>query len=169
MSRLLDRVLQNAVVLEQIHDGTERQQLDVEDQCGMRGNLCTRARVAVGVLRGDREFRALSTTHSCDRQVPTFDHLTHSDLELERLVAVTRRIELGPVGQQCPDIVDGNIVASRREIRLRYGGSYDNFLDDLGREFRRYRKPMDLIFHHIIVAVFVPTAAGSGVAMRHFQ
>src|SRR4029078_2332269 len=70
------------------------EQLDVEDQRRVGRDSAAGAARAVAELRGNHE-RALATDlHPGDALIPTGDHLPGAELELERIVAVARAVEL---------------------------------------------------------------------------
>src|SRR3954454_8386937 len=56
--------------------------------------------LAVRHIGGDRELTAAARLHADDALVPAFDHHARAELELERLVAIARGIELRAVEQR---------------------------------------------------------------------
>ena len=77
----------------------ELQKLNVEDQGGVRWDDPRMTSGAVRVIGAAGERGAFTDRHLGDTFIPSLDDLSFSDLELERLFAVPRRIELLAVGQ----------------------------------------------------------------------
>lgn len=65
------------------------EELDLEDQSGIGGNLGRRAYLAVGQFGGDRKSRHFRPLHGSDGQIPSVDHLFGAHSERELFVAVT--------------------------------------------------------------------------------
>src|SRR3979490_1568881 len=72
----------------------ERQQLDVEQQRGVRGNYAAGAAGTVTERWWNHEPALTACLHSEHALVPTANHFACPHLEAERIVAVTRAVEL---------------------------------------------------------------------------
>src|SRR5262245_59064439 len=77
---------------------TDSEQLDLEDQRGVRRDDAGSAAFAVGEVGGDGQLAFAADLHGEDTFIPTFDHLADADLELERHAAIDRAVELLSVG-----------------------------------------------------------------------
>src|SRR6202161_1402201 len=76
----------------------DAEEFDAEDQGGVRRNDAAGAAAAVAEL-GRNDQRALAADlHGRDAFVPAGDDLMQADLELERLVAIDRGVELLALG-----------------------------------------------------------------------
>ena len=64
-------------------------QLNVEDESGASGNLAGHPVGPVAHVRGDGELRPLALRHPGNALVPPGDHFLSSNVELERLPAVS--------------------------------------------------------------------------------
>src|SRR6185295_7285667 len=85
-------------------------QLDVEEERGVRRDHTTRPSRAIAEVRGDHEFSLTAHFHSGNSFIPPLDHLADADLEFERPPPVAARIELLAV-LQGSRVVDLNLVA----------------------------------------------------------
>src|SRR5713101_3513954 len=74
------------------------QQLDIEDQRGIRRNHPAGAACAIAELGRDRQGALASHLHSGDALVPAGNDLVCPEGELTRLAAVDRAVELCPLG-----------------------------------------------------------------------
>lgn len=110
--------------------------LDVEDESGIGRNGAWVSPSSVGVVRTAGQLRPLSDTQLEDEiqgnvsnntkstiiknaylshtLVPSLDHFTLSNLELEGLTAVPRRVKLLPVSER-PSVVDNHGLSRLRE------------------------------------------------------
>jgi prepilin-type processing-associated H-X9-DG protein len=70
------------------------QKFDVEHQCCAAGNDATCAARTVTEFGGHHEPAPTTDFHAGDPEVPTADHLTPADFELERLAVLARAVEL---------------------------------------------------------------------------
>mmetsp|Transcript_27694 Transcript_27694/g.70073 ORF Transcript_27694/g.70073 Transcript_27694/m.70073 type:complete len:316 (+) Transcript_27694:1-948(+) len=103
------------------------EQLHVEDQVRAGGDNVSGSTIAVAHVRRDLQCGALAQGHLHDALVPAADHLTHADLERERLVAVAARVELLAVGGERACVVHGQRVA---RVRVRRAVTRRDCLDD---------------------------------------
>src|SRR5690606_31133106 len=76
-----------------------RQQFDPEPPRGVRRNHTARTARAIAQFGRNGELALAADLHALHTLVPATDHLAAAEAELERLVAVLARIELGAVGQ----------------------------------------------------------------------
>src|SRR5690606_35824985 len=67
--------------------------------------------VAVGERGRDGQLAATAHAHTRDTPVPSRDHLTGAEAEVEGLAAVPGRIELLAAGERNPDVVHADGVA----------------------------------------------------------
>lgn len=77
----------------------DSEELDVEDESGAGRDDARVTALAVSVVGAASQLCLGSNRHPRNTLIPAFDDLAGSDFELERLSAVTRRIELLAVGQ----------------------------------------------------------------------
>ena len=101
------------------------EELDLEDERGVRRDNARSALGAVGVLRRDCEPGQLADLHRCDTEAPALDHAL-ADRERERLPAVAARVELLAV-REGSDVVDVDLLAT---LRLRAGTLAEDLLRD---------------------------------------
>ena len=92
----------------------DRQQIDDEHEWLVRSDHAARATGAVGHCRGDREPAPAPDSHALHALVPARDHLSLAELELERLAAVPRGVELLAGREGGADVV-------HRHLRARHG------------------------------------------------
>jgi hypothetical protein len=69
---------------------------------------------AVGHRARDRQPSAAADRHALYARVPAGDHLTLAELELERLAAVPRCVELLARAEGDADVVHRDLLAARR-------------------------------------------------------
>eukprot|EP00756_Hemistasia_phaeocysticola_P025659 Hpha_TRINITY_DN16016_c5_g2::TRINITY_DN16016_c5_g2_i1::g.120919::m.120919 len=81
------------------------QKLHLELQRRPAGDAGWASRFSVRVLAGTRQNALFALPHCRYTKVPTLDDLTLSDGELKGFVPVPRRVELAPIGFQCPHVV----------------------------------------------------------------
>ncbi len=86
------------------------QQFDFKNQRRAGGDYGTHALFAVGHVGWNDQRAFLANTHSKNSFVPTLNDLADPEREVERLVPVTRRVELAPVGQLA-SIVHAQLIA----------------------------------------------------------
>lgn len=67
--------------------------LNLKSQGRLGGDQLTCALVSVAEVRGDDELPLLPNAHVQQTLLPSLDHLTNADLELERLATVVARVE----------------------------------------------------------------------------
>ena len=79
----------------------------------MRRDDSARAARAVRHRGGDRQLAATPNLHPLDAGVPARDDLTRTELELERLAPVPRRVELLAGREGDADVVDRDLAALR--------------------------------------------------------
>lgn len=70
------------------------EQLHVEDQRGVRGNIAPGAARAIAHLGRDHERALAADLHAGDTFVPAADHLPRAEIEVERLAPVAGAVEL---------------------------------------------------------------------------
>merc|ERR1719494_275396 len=70
-------------------------QLDFKVESSSTRDDVTSTLVSIAKSRRDDQLPLLTDAHAQDSLVPALDHLTNSDLELERLASVVTRVELG--------------------------------------------------------------------------
>src|SRR5947209_2573258 len=92
----------------------DREQVDHEDERLVRRDDTAGAARAVRHRRRDGQLAAAADFHPLHAGVPAGDHLALAELELERLAAVPRRVELLAVGERDADVVHGDLRALRR-------------------------------------------------------
>src|SRR5262249_32072457 len=85
-------------------------ELDVENESCIRGDLRRRASRSVGHLWWNRELAAAADAHTEEALVPSLDDLAFAESELERRAAIARAVELRPAEERAR-VVDGELVA----------------------------------------------------------
>ena len=70
------------------------QEFDIKHKSGVRGDYSGEPSCSIGKVRRAGEFGLLPYSHLSDTFVPSSDHLTLTNAELEGLATVTRRIKL---------------------------------------------------------------------------
>ncbi len=68
------------------------------------------AALSIGIVRRAGQLGTLADAHLCHALIPSFDHLTCTQLELERLPTIARGIKLGAVGQSACSVVKQIII-----------------------------------------------------------
>ena len=86
------------------------EQLDVEGEGGVGRNDAGVATATVGIVRRANQLGALADAQLGNSLIPATDDLALADGELEWLVAVARRIELGAIVQGA-GVVDRDLLA----------------------------------------------------------
>ena len=84
-------------------------QLDVKIQRRPRRNDVTGSTITIGQPRRDDQLTTRPGTHVEQTLVPSLDHLTLAQGELERLAAVQARVELGAVRQRTCRVTAGQV------------------------------------------------------------
>lgn len=91
----------------------ESEKFDVEDQGGVWRNRAGMAAGSVGVVGCTGKCSPFADRHLGHTLIPPRDYLALADSELERLSAITRRIELSAVGQRTGVMHDNGLAVSR--------------------------------------------------------
>ena len=97
--------------------------LNVEDEDGVRGDIRSSSLSSIAVVRGENEGSALTNLHGSDTLVPAGDDLALAKAERER-TASSGRIELRAI-QQSSGVVNLHVTLSQGSITL-----LGDFLDE---------------------------------------
>src|SRR5262249_43561546 len=108
-------------------------QLHFEFEAGVRRDVRRMSARAVAEIGRDDEAAFAADLHADDALIPAFDHLTGSDLEIERFTFVARAVELATVHERAR-VVNRDAVAV-----LGLATGPDLIVDDL-ELFRSWRE-----------------------------
>ncbi len=129
----------------------DAKKLDVEDQSGVRWDDAGGTLRAVRKVGGASQLGPLADGHLGDSLVPAADDLALADLELERRIAVTRRVELFAVGERAGVVNDDGLallgvvgaVSGFEDFEINAHGF--ELLREVRRDFQKFEEPIDFL------------------------
>mmetsp|Transcript_7232 Transcript_7232/g.21401 ORF Transcript_7232/g.21401 Transcript_7232/m.21401 type:complete len:570 (+) Transcript_7232:318-2027(+) len=133
---LFELVLDGALVAEEVVLGHPADELDLEDQRGVRRDRGRGAGLPVGEVGGEGELGDLALLHAGHADIPALDDLPLAEAEDEGLAALARGVEAAPVRRERADVVHRDLVALLRAPPLRGLGLPDDLLPHALRQRR---------------------------------
>jgi hypothetical protein len=93
-----------------INQSLEGQQFHLENQGGIGWNQSSQSLVAIGQLWRTCENGLFANAHLGDALIPSFDHFSLSEVEVERFSPANRRVENSAIGESA-NVVDSHPVS----------------------------------------------------------
>jgi len=86
-------------------------QLNIEDKSWVRRDSTRMTSGSVSIIRWASQFSSLTNTHLCDSLIPSLDNFTLSNLELEWITTIARRVEFLSIGE-CSCVMNHDSLSS---------------------------------------------------------